>query len=140
MRRADNGRSSLEVIPDELLKFNSEYHYLFATLLKFENDTNQTFDYIMSLPNIARRFMEAFGGIMIPIHDGLHAKMSRLFTDPIERERVSKFINNYSHNTSIIRALTVPDVSECKAVVTACLNCVRQWDAQYFQDLETSIQ
>lgn len=139
MRRADDGKSVLEVIPDQLLKFNSEYHYLFATLLKFEQDTNQTFDYLMSLPNIARRFMEAFGGIMIPIHGGLSKKMSRLFTNPVERERVSKFINNYSHNTSIIRALVVPDVSECKAVITACLNCVRNWDHQYFQDLEDSI-
>jgi hypothetical protein len=94
----------------------------------------------MSLPNITRRFMEAFGGIMIPIHGGLPSKMSRLFADPIERERVWKFINNYSHNTSIIRALIVPDVSECKAVVTACLNCVRNWDAEYFRDIETSIQ
>jgi wobble nucleotide-excising tRNase len=140
MRRADDGKSVLEVIPDELLKFNSEYHYLFATLLKFEQDTNQAFDYLMSLPNIARRFLEAFGGVMIPIHGGLHAKMSRLFNDRIERERVAKFINNYSHNTSIIRALIVPDVSECKAVVAACLNCVRNWDAEYFLDLETSIQ
>jgi hypothetical protein len=51
-----------------------------------------------------------------------------------------RFINNFSHNTSIIRALIVSDVSECKAVVTACLNCVRSWDTQYFQDLEASIQ
>lgn len=140
MRRADDGQSVLEVIPDQLLKFNSEYHYLFATLLKFEQDANQTFDYLMSLPNIARRFMEAFGGIMIPIHGGLQAKMSRLFDDSIERERVWKFINNYSHNTSIIRALVVPDVSECKAVVGACLNAVRRWDPDYFADLEASIQ
>lgn len=140
MRRADNGMSSLETIPDQLLKFKSEYHYLFATLSKFERDTNQGFDYLMGLPNIARRFMEAFGGIMIPTHDGLHAKMERLFKDPIERERVRKFINNYSHSNSIIRALVVPDISESKAVVTACLNCVRNWDAEYFLDLETSIQ
>jgi wobble nucleotide-excising tRNase len=130
----------LETIPDQLLKFKSEYHYLFATLSKFERNTNQEFDYLIGLPNIARRFMEAFGGIMIPTHDDLHAKMERLFKDPIERERVRRFINNYSHNNSIIRALVVPDVSECKAVVTACLNCVRNWDAEYFLDLETSIQ
>jgi len=140
MRRADDGMSSLETIPDQLLKFKSEYHYLFATLWKFERDPNQGFDYLMGLPNIMRRFMEAFGGIMIPTHDDLHAKMDRLFKDPIERERVRKFINNYSHNNSIIRALIVPDLSECKAVVAACINCVRNWDARYFLDLETSIQ
>ena len=140
IRRGDDGKSVLEAIPGPLLKFNSEYHYLFSTLLKFEGDTNQTFDYLISLPNITRRFIEAFGGIMIPIHGGLPSKMSWLFADPIERERVWKFINNYSHNNSVIRALIVPDVSECKLIVTACLNCVRDWDAEYFQDLEASIQ
>src|SRR6185437_2027764 len=84
IRRQDNGHSALEVIPSELLKFNSEYHYLFATLHKFDQSAQPSFDYLMSLPNIARRFMEAFGGVMIPIHGGLHSKLDRLFDDPIE--------------------------------------------------------
>lgn len=65
IRRGDDGQSILEVIPDQLLKFNSEYHYLFATLLAFERSTQQTSDNLMSLPNMARRFLEAFGGVMI---------------------------------------------------------------------------
>lgn len=140
VRRLDNGHSALEVIPPELLKFNSEYHYLFATLLSFEKSTQASFDYLMSLPNIARRFMEAFGGVMIPIHGGLHSKLDRLFDDSIERERVWKFINNFSHNTSMTRTLVVPELSECKEIVGACLNSVRRWDPDYFRDLESSIQ
>jgi hypothetical protein len=93
----------------------------------------------MSLPNIARRFMEAFGGVMIPTHGGLHSKLDRLFSNPVERERVWKFINNYSHNTSLTRTLIVPELSECKEIVAACLNAVRLWDAEYYKDLESSI-
>jgi wobble nucleotide-excising tRNase len=140
VRRLDNGHSALEVIPPELLKFNSEYHYLFATLLNFSQSNQASFDYLMSLPNIARRFMEAFGGVMIPIHGGLHSKLDRLFDDPTERERVWKFINNFSHNTSMTRTLIVPELSECKEIVGACLNSVRRWDPDYFRDLESSIQ
>ena len=76
---------------------------------------------------------------MIPRRAGLHRKMKRLFPDEVERERVWRFINQYSHNTSITRSLTIPDMSECKAVVRACLKAVRAWDAHYFSDLEAEI-
>jgi hypothetical protein len=83
--------------------------------------------------------MEAFGGIMIPVSTGLREKMKRLFVDPTERERVWKFINHYSHQTSVMRSLTIPDTSECKTVVRACLAAVQTWNAQYFKDLENEV-
>jgi wobble nucleotide-excising tRNase len=139
IKRADDGKSFLEEIPKELLRFKSEYHYLFSTLYHFDKTGAADFGCLLSLPNIVRRFMEAFGGIMIPRWAGLHGKMSRLFKDEIERERVWKFINHYSHNTTITRSLTIPDTSECKAVVQACLKAVRDWNAEYFTDLEAEV-
>jgi wobble nucleotide-excising tRNase len=137
--RADSGASRIERIPPELIRFNSEYLYLFSELHRFSSDPKGTFDRLFTLPNVVRRFMEAFGGIMIPKSQGLHKKMSRLFNDPVERERVWKFINQYSHQTTVIRSLTIPDASECKAVVNACLNAVRSWDADYYRDLESEV-
>jgi len=122
VRRTDSGNAGLEAIPQELLRFRSEYHYLFATLYQFDKAGSDDFDRLLSLPNVVRRFMEAFAGIMIPASAGLRPKMHRLFSDEVERERVWKFMNYYSHNTTIMRSLTIPDVSECKAVVHACLN------------------
>lgn len=139
LRRADDGKTKLEEIPKELLRFKSEYHYLFSTLYHFENGNGAGFDYLLTLPNAVRRFMEAFGGIMIPISAGLNKKMDRLFPGEVERERVWKFINHYSHNTTITRSLTIPDTSECKAVVKACLAAVQTWDAEYYRDLESEV-
>ena len=139
VRRTDDGKAVLEEIPKELLNFNSEYHYLFSTLYHFGKAGSGKFDCLLSLPNIVRRFMEAFGGIMIPRRTGLRGKMTKLFPDEIERERVQKFINYYSHNTTITRSLTIPDTSECKAVVQVCLKAVKNWDAEYFADLETEV-
>ena len=76
---------------------------------------------------------------MIPRSEGLKRKMPKLFPNEIERERVWKFINQYSHNSSITRSLTIPDLSECKAVVQACLKAVREWDADYFKDMEAEV-
>ena len=140
VKRTDAGTSILEEIPKELLRFKSEYHYLFSTLYQFNSNEDESFDCLLSLPNVARRFMEAFGGIMIPRGTGLHGKMPKFFPDEIERERVWKFINQYSHNTTIMRSLTIPDTSECKTVVNSCLKAVREWDAEYFADLEAEIK
>lgn len=139
LKRSDEGKSVLTEIPKELLKFKSEYHYLFSILYHFDKETIETFELLLSLPNVVRRFMEAFGGIMIPLSTGLNGKMERLFADNVERERVWKFINNYSHNTTITRSLTIPDTSECKAVVRACLRAVIDWDELYFKDLEGEV-
>ena len=35
---------------------------------------------------------------------------------------------------------TVPDTSECKAVVKACFNAVQDWDAGYFKDSESEVK
>jgi wobble nucleotide-excising tRNase len=139
IKRAVDGGSTLEVIPEELLKFKSEYHYLFSKLYHFDKSGGVNFDDLLSLPNVARRFMEAFGGVMIPLSTGLKGKMVRLFPEPVSRERVWKFINYYSHNTTMTRSLTIPDISECKDVVAACLKAVREWDAEYFADLEKEV-
>lgn len=139
VKRTDDGKEVLEEIPKELLKFKSEYHYLFSTLYYFDKAGAGNFDCLLSLPNVVRRFMEAFAGIMIPLSTGLKGKMERIFADEVERERVWKFINHYSHNTTITRSLTIPDTSECKAVVQACLKAVQDWDADYFKDLEAEV-
>lgn len=139
VRRTDQGTAALEEIPKELLRFKSEYHYLFALLYRFDKAGVGDVEGLLSLPNVVRRFMEAFGGIMIPVSTGLREKMRRLFVDPTERERVWKFINHYSHQTSVMRSLTIPDTSECKAVVRACLAAVQTWNAQYFKDLENEV-
>lgn len=139
VQRHDNGFSSIVAMPKELLKFKSEYHYLFSRLHDFDQMPVDEFEHVLALPNLVRRFMEAFGGIMIPTHEGLHSKMPRLFQDTVERERVWKFINHYSHQTSITRSLTIPDVSEYRAVVRACLGAVKSWNQQYYRDLESEM-
>jgi wobble nucleotide-excising tRNase len=139
VKRTDDGQAVLQEIPKELLRFKSEYHYLFSVLYHFDNAGAGDFDCLWSLPNVVRRFMEAFGGIMIPRSTGLKGKMERLFTNEVERERVWKFINYYSHNTTLKRSLTIPDMSECKAIVKACLKAVTNWNAQYYKDLEAEV-
>ena len=48
IRRTDDGSSTIEPIPPELLRFKSEYHYLFSTLLKFHEASVADYDYLFS--------------------------------------------------------------------------------------------
>lgn len=140
VRRTDTDEANLEEIPKELLIFKSEYHYLFSILYKFSQSNGNNFDGLITLPNVVRRFLEAFGGIMIPVSTGLKSKMERLFPDSVTRERVWKYINHYSHNTTITRSLAIPDAGECKAVVDACLKAVEAWDSDYLRDLIAEVR
>ena len=135
----DVGEATLDIIPKELMNFKSEYHYLFSILYKFNKTTTEQFDRLFVLPNITRRFMEMFGGIMIPLPIGLRKKFERIFSDDIMRERVWNFINVYSHGKGITHSLAIPDISECRTVIQACLNAIQGWDADYYADLEEAI-
>jgi wobble nucleotide-excising tRNase len=139
IRRKDNGHSFLQSAPPELIKFNSEYHYLFSTLYHFDASDDPGFEYIMSLPNIARRFLEGFCGTMIPTQDDLEVKLQRMFR-PEEAVKVLKFLHHYSHHRSTDRSLVIPEMSECKEVIASCLTAVKTWNPDYYRDLEASIQ
>jgi wobble nucleotide-excising tRNase len=139
VKRLGTGTAVLEDIPMELLRFKSEYHYLFSLLYQFSDAKSGDFGSLLTLPNVARRFMEAFGGIMIPSSNGLEKKMDRLFPDAVARERVWKFVNSYSHNRTSVGSLLVPDISECVSVVDACLAAVKRWNATYFDELVSEI-
>lgn len=132
-------RATIEQMPGELLKFKSEYHYLFSILYRFEHGNNTNIEQFHHLPNIARRFLETFGGIMIPLRKTLKSKMERIFPDRMKRERVWKFINQHSHAAGVTHAVHVPDTSECQTVITLCIKAVEEWDSEYYTDLVSSI-
>lgn len=139
LKRTKYGGASLERIPSELLKFKSEYHFLFSKMFHFNKFGEDNFDESLSMANIVRRFMEAFVGVMIPSKKPLKHKLGRIFRDKVECERVLKFINTYSHNTTIMRSLALPDLSECSAVVDACLRAVREWNVVHYNVLVSEI-
>ncbi|WP_447984951.1 AAA family ATPase [Nitrospira sp. Nam74] len=139
IQRSSVSQSVIREIPPELILFKSEYHYLFSVLHQFTSLAEVDFAQLFNLPNVTRRYMEAFGGIMIPSYAGLQKKMEKLFPDVAEKERVWKFINHYSHNTTVTRSLTVPDTSECKAVIACCLGAVQRWNKEHYDALLEAI-
>jgi hypothetical protein len=53
--------SSIEMLPDLLKNYKSEYNYIFCILKTFNESTDKSkFDQLYLLPNILRRFFEMY--------------------------------------------------------------------------------
>lgn len=125
--------ASFTEIPDLLIKFKSEYVYLFSLLHKFNKCPKPDYDYLYILPNLVRRYLEAYVGFRTL--GGLSSNLSILIEDEMKREKVFKLINAYSHNSSNPRLLYFPDFSECESVVDIVLNAVQDKDENHYDAL-----
>lgn len=125
----------LETLPSALEQFKSEYHYLFSILKKFDDEQNTDFDQLYQMPNITRRFLEAYLGFRIPNEPKPLKNLTKLIEDEAERNKVYKFLNEYSHNESATRSLVFNDFSECNEVVKAVLRAVEVKDKDHYDAL-----
>jgi len=127
--------ATLEQLPDALKRFKSEYHYLFSILKKFDELQDANFDQLFQMPNITRRFLEAYLGFRIPNEPKPLNNLPKLIDDDTERNKVYKFLNEFSHNESATRSLIFPDFSECSEVVKAVLGAVEAKDKDHYDAL-----
>jgi hypothetical protein len=89
---------------------------------------------LYQLPNIIRRFLEAFIGFKYAV--GLKKGLDLIIVDESERIKVDKFINNLSHQTGLSRSLVFADVNECKKIVDIVLEAVKSKDNEHYKVLE----
>ena len=127
--------ASIVKMPEVLLKFESEYHYLFSLLHEFNSEPTTDYQSLYVLPNLARRFLEAFLSFKVPRNMRFRGKLRYMFKDDVEKEQVLKFVHEYSHQISLARSLHFPDLSECKQVVDLILTKARELDPEHFEAL-----
>lgn len=131
--------SQLAPLPAVIFKFKSEYHFLFSIVYKFYSNQEPDED-LYNLPNLVRRYLEAFLGFKIPRSAGLNKKLPELIDNEVHRERVWKFINQYSHNSSLPRSLNFPEFDECVEVIKIVVEAVRNKDPEHFDILVDEIK
>ena len=105
---------SIEVIPAEtrtaelrnahqtLLDYNSEYHFLFSQLNKYQSRETLSLNEAFIVANLARKLLESFLSFKFPKHrNDFHALIETAVSDKVMREKVYRFINKYSHAAQI---------------------------------------
>jgi wobble nucleotide-excising tRNase len=138
IERPNNGvvrDAEIKCIHKLLEDFKSEYHFLFWLIYRFKEAPSTDFRQLYNLPNLMRRYLEAFLGFKVPKHVGLETKLEFLIEDKIVRERVLKFIHHYSHGNSLSRALNFPDLQECTDIVKIVVDAVENKDKTHFDSL-----
>jgi len=138
--RSGNFYACIINMPRELIAFKSEYHYLFSILYSFHNNPVSDHGKLYVLPNLVRRFLEAYLGFKIPKHAGLHAKLNDFIQDEIKTDKIQKFVDQYSHNTSLPRSLMFPDLSECRECMTIIIDRLKSYDQDHFDYLVAEIR
>jgi wobble nucleotide-excising tRNase len=122
-------------IPDLILKFKSEYCYLFSLIFEFKTSQNANFKQLYNLPNILSRYLEAFTSFKYPGKDGFNKRMKILIDNEIEAERVIKFVHHFSHSMSVNSSLQFPDLKECLDIIDIAIKSVQNKDQEHYNYL-----
>lgn len=132
--RAGDVISDISELPSFLLQYRSEYHYLFYKIKSFATNPTTEYESLYQLPNIIRRFLEAFIGFKYSV--GLKKGLGMIIGNESERIKVDKFVNNFSHQSGLSRSLVFTDVNECNSIVDIVLEAVKRKDIEHYEVLE----
>lgn len=138
-----NGRiSCLKELDGTLKKYKSEYHYLFFLLNEFITTPNSDYKKYYIIGNIARRFFEIFSNFKIPTTGNTKSKLHQMQTmtvSDVEKDKVYKLINEFSHAADPTRALQHNDKTEAKEAVKTLLKIVEENDKTHFDILKKEV-
>lgn len=139
----DDGKrkASVKTLDNTLLKFNSEYHFLFSQLYNFAENGNPEYKDLYTVSNIARRFLEIFTNFKIPTTGDLASKIDALEIDPAnisktEQGKVYKLIQEFSHGSDPASAIEHKDKIEIQEAIKVLLNMIKESDPKHFELLK----
>ena len=135
--------ASLYRLEDTLLNYKSEYEYLFVKLSKFVANGQPQYDDLYTISNIARRFLEVFAGFKIPTTGDLASKLDQLIKDgkvnEVQKDKVYKLINEYSHGPDPTVAIEHKDKVEAQEAVRLSLQIVKESDSRHYDLLAKNL-
>jgi len=126
---------------DTLMNYNSEYHFLFQKIYEYKSKSFLELDDCFIIANISRKFLEMFLSFKFPkkrndfytlLNDSLPNKKYATMKD-----RIYKFINEYSHGDKIESFdATIDNISsESKHIIEDLLKIVKRIDRKHYEEL-----
>ena len=119
---------------DSLLKdYGSDYHYLFARVLRGSKQTDNLESYY-PLPNMARRLLEAFLAFRLPdIRGTLGDRIDTIGFDEGRKRRILAFANAHSHNDAVAeQEHDVELLAEAPEVLADIMDLIKDMDSEHF--------
>ena len=141
IKRLNPKESTLNNLPDSILKYSSEYHYLFNVLYEFHNAPDKTsLEMLLSLPNAIRRFVELYTYTRFPDYKDVSVdrRADRIFGEEASK-RILKVLHTFSHSNNIERIATNNNlISDIEIAVTDLMNILEK-DEMHYEALKKSV-
>lgn len=129
-------------LPRSILKYSSEYHYLFSLIYGYQQSADkQNIELLLSLPNAVRRFVElyTYSKIPLPFKTTVDQRAERLFGAE-KSQRLLKVLHHFSHLNSIERLATNTDlVSDIEVAISEIVEHIKTADPMHYEALVQSV-
>ncbi|MCB2384219.1 AAA family ATPase [Shewanella sp. SR1] len=126
-----------------LTLYNSEYHYIFSRLYSLKNQqTLETDDHFLAA-NLSRKLLESFLSFKFPKSRGNFANLFNAAVSASQnledegKEKIRKFINEYSHNDFIETNEDFVEnlIGEGVSVISNIFDWVKELDEKHYQEM-----
>ncbi len=137
-------RSALLKPLDPLLeKYESEYHFLFASIYRFAHASSpKSMDDCYHMPNLARRVVECFLAFRHPeAFDNLWGALRGVTTsDDVQKSRILNFVQTHSHGPGTGQPEHDPSIlGECQPILKEILALIESEDPIHYAAMKNLV-
>lgn len=138
-------KSQILNIDPMLLKYESEYHFLFSVLYNFSEKKQTDLEQMYSLPNVARKFLESFLAFRVPIlrdeEPNIYHRLKEIDFNETKKTRINRFVETHSHPRyeSGVQDFDMTILAETPAIIVDLLAMVKKEDEKHYDFLEKSL-
>lgn len=131
----DRRAASIEPLDRLLVKYESEYLYLFSLLKSFVSDGG--IERVYPMPNIARKLLDTFLMFRVPNSETMFKKLEKIDYDPMKKRAIYKYVNHESHITG--KGFDPALVPESEKVIPYLLDMIKKDSPEHFRILNESV-
>ena len=128
--------SEIQDLPRTLRRYKSEYEFAFSMLYEFQKRSAPTIAEAYVIPNLLRKFLEAYLGFRDPSVSAWHRKLNLLTTDSAKQVRIAKFADDASHLQNLSHVQRHPYfISSAKEIIQLVLQSLHDADQEHYHAL-----
>lgn len=102
VKRVGPGKSSLMAMPSSIMRYGSEYQYLWHVIHEFHTSADKTnLEQLLALPNALRRFVELYTYAKCPSDESVDRRADIVFGTETSK-RVLKLLHHFSHANNLV--------------------------------------
>mgnify|MGYP003145168810 CR=1 FL=1 len=102
VKRVADGKSSFMAMPSSIMRYSSEYQYLWHVIHDFHKSAEkENLEKLLALPNVLRRFVELYTYAKCPSDESVDRRAEIVFGAETSK-RVLKLLHHFSHANNLV--------------------------------------